>query len=267
MRARVVVARHGGRVAGDVRRAACAARYRPLDRRRDPRAGTRSALRDPRRQREARARASITPSKAGPAMAAVQDELWMHAERHTPHERVADYTQAIMDLGATLCTRAQPACTVCPLATTCAACRAGTQAKYPTPRPKRARARRQRDGARRRGPGRPRAARAAARARNLGRALQPARARGRRHGGRVVRAHARRDRCGRARARDDRARLHALRSRPRAALAATRGGADESCTIATIASGTGRARHPRSEFRRRSRRCSVTRARSAAKEL
>jgi len=73
---------------------------------------------------------------------AVQSALWEHAERHTPHERVADYTQAIMDLGATLCTRARPACTVCPLATKCAACRNGTQAKYPAPRPRRARAHR-----------------------------------------------------------------------------------------------------------------------------
>ena len=69
----------------------------------------------------------------------VQDELWLHAEAHTPHTRVAAYTQAIMDLGATLCTRARPACTVCPLAADCAACRAGTQAQYPAPRPKRAR--------------------------------------------------------------------------------------------------------------------------------
>jgi A/G-specific adenine glycosylase len=77
-----------------------------------------------------------------PGERAVQDELWRFAERHSPHERVADYTQAIMDLGATLCTRARPACTVCPLATGCAACRAGTQAKYPAPRPKRGRPRR-----------------------------------------------------------------------------------------------------------------------------
>jgi len=69
----------------------------------------------------------------------VANELWRHAEAHTPHERVADYTQAIMDLGATLCTRARPACTVCPLAGDCAACRAGTQSAYPAPRPKRVR--------------------------------------------------------------------------------------------------------------------------------
>ena len=72
----------------------------------------------------------------------VQRTLWEYAERHTPHERIAEYTQAIMDLGATLCTRARPACTVCPLSADCAACRAGTQARYPAPRPQRKRARR-----------------------------------------------------------------------------------------------------------------------------
>jgi len=77
-----------------------------------------------------------------PGLPAVANELWRHAETHTPHERVADYTQAIMDLGATLCARSRPACTVCPLAEDCAACRAGTQALYPAPRPKRERAQR-----------------------------------------------------------------------------------------------------------------------------
>jgi A/G-specific adenine glycosylase len=77
-----------------------------------------------------------------PGAPAVSDELWRHAETHTPHERVAEYTQAIMDLGATLCTRARPACTVCPLATECAAASRGTQALHPAPRPKRARAQR-----------------------------------------------------------------------------------------------------------------------------
>jgi A/G-specific adenine glycosylase len=77
-----------------------------------------------------------------PGQPAVANELWRHAEAHTPHERVADYTQAIMDLGATVCARARPACTVCPLATECAACRTGTQALYPAPRPKRERAQR-----------------------------------------------------------------------------------------------------------------------------
>ena len=77
-----------------------------------------------------------------PGLPAVANELWRHAEAHTPDERVADYTQAIMDLGATLCARSRPACTVCPLADDCAAARGGTQALYPAPRPKRERAQR-----------------------------------------------------------------------------------------------------------------------------
>jgi A/G-specific adenine glycosylase len=47
--------------------------------------------------------------------------LWKLAEAATPTGRVAAYTQAIMDLGATVCTRAKPACTRCPLAFGCAA--------------------------------------------------------------------------------------------------------------------------------------------------
>jgi A/G-specific adenine glycosylase len=74
-----------------------------------------------------------------PGSPSVAGELWRHAEAHTPHERVGDYTQAIMDLGATLCVRTRPACTVCPLAQGCAAALAGTQALHPKPRPKRER--------------------------------------------------------------------------------------------------------------------------------
>ena len=77
-----------------------------------------------------------------PGLPAVANELWRLSEGHTPRERVADYTQAIMDLGATVCTRARPACTVCPLADDCAAARGGTQALHPAPRPKRERSQR-----------------------------------------------------------------------------------------------------------------------------
>jgi A/G-specific adenine glycosylase len=59
------------------------------------------------------------PGDAGPARV-----LWSHAEAHTPADRVADYTQALMDLGATLCVRARPRCSQCPLKSRCAA-RAG----------------------------------------------------------------------------------------------------------------------------------------------
>jgi A/G-specific adenine glycosylase len=51
----------------------------------------------------------------------VQQLLWELAERYTPTERCADYTQAIMDLGATLCSRSKPACGLCPLQSRCQA--------------------------------------------------------------------------------------------------------------------------------------------------
>ncbi len=73
-----------------------------------------------------------------PGNAAVQKKLWELAEAHTPRERVSDYTQAIMDLGATVCTRAKPRCTTCPLERSCVAHREGTVAQLPERKPTRA---------------------------------------------------------------------------------------------------------------------------------
>jgi A/G-specific adenine glycosylase len=67
----------------------------------------------------------------------IESRLWECAERCTPHERAAHFTQAIMDLGATLCTRTGPRCSDCPLHSHCVARRDGLQAALPTPRPKR----------------------------------------------------------------------------------------------------------------------------------
>jgi A/G-specific adenine glycosylase len=67
-----------------------------------------------------------------PGQSAVERQLWQHAETHTPAARVADYTQAIMDLGATVCTRAKPRCDTCPLAPDCIARRDGLTAELPT---------------------------------------------------------------------------------------------------------------------------------------
>ena len=68
----------------------------------------------------------------------VEKRMWALADALTPNERVADYTQAIMDLGATLCVRARPECGRCPLAANCAAYAAGRQHELPVPRPKKA---------------------------------------------------------------------------------------------------------------------------------
>ncbi|MFV1973356.1 MAG: A/G-specific adenine glycosylase [Thiohalobacterales bacterium] len=69
-----------------------------------------------------------------PGQTAAQNRLWELAGKATPRHRVAAYTQAIMDLGATVCTRAQPSCACCPLHSDCAARAAGRQGEFPTPR-------------------------------------------------------------------------------------------------------------------------------------
>ena len=66
-----------------------------------------------------------------PGKSSVAKQLWEHAERHTPSEDVARYTQAMMDLGATVCTRTNPACVACPLETDCLARGEGRETAYP----------------------------------------------------------------------------------------------------------------------------------------
>lgn len=65
--------------------------------------------------------------------------LWELSERCTPATRVAEYTQAVMDLGATVCVRSRPLCEVCPLAAGCCARRTGRQHELPAARSARAR--------------------------------------------------------------------------------------------------------------------------------
>ena len=74
-----------------------------------------------------------------PGETAVERQLWSLADACTPAERVADYTQAIMDLGATVCVRSRPLCVVCPMHDSCVARREGMQALLPTPRPRKER--------------------------------------------------------------------------------------------------------------------------------
>jgi A/G-specific adenine glycosylase len=68
----------------------------------------------------------------------VAEQLWKVAERFTPHERVNHYTQAMMDLGATLCTRSKPSCLICPLQSGCAAHLLGRETDFPVPKPRKA---------------------------------------------------------------------------------------------------------------------------------
>jgi len=67
---------------------------------------------------------------------AVKTVLMQHAARLTPSDRPGDYAQAVMDLGATICTPKNPACGICPWRDPCAARIAGTAPELPKKTPK-----------------------------------------------------------------------------------------------------------------------------------
>ena len=71
-----------------------------------------------------------------PGKTNVAQTLWALAEKYTPKKHVADYTQAMMDLGAMVCTRTKPACQQCPLEKDCTAKATKTVAHYPEKKPK-----------------------------------------------------------------------------------------------------------------------------------
>ncbi|ROR98888.1 A/G-specific DNA-adenine glycosylase [Sinobacterium caligoides] len=72
-----------------------------------------------------------------PGKTAVHRQLWQIAEHYTPAERSHAYTQVMMDLGATVCTRSSPDCLRCPLQQGCTAYAEGTQVQFPGKKPKR----------------------------------------------------------------------------------------------------------------------------------
>lgn len=71
-----------------------------------------------------------------PGSTKVQKQLWAIAEQNTPEQSNAAYTQAMMDLGATLCTRNQPDCEACPVRVDCQALARGLQHELPHKKPK-----------------------------------------------------------------------------------------------------------------------------------
>ena len=73
-----------------------------------------------------------------PGESKISAQLWQHAADHTPATHTADYTQAIMDIGATLCIRKRPNCAACPMQTKCVANAEDIVHHLPTPKPKKA---------------------------------------------------------------------------------------------------------------------------------
>lgn len=68
----------------------------------------------------------------------IAGELWALSEALTPHARAAEYNQAMMDLGATLCVRSKPDCPRCPVRDGCRAFKLGLTAQLPSPKPNKA---------------------------------------------------------------------------------------------------------------------------------
>lgn len=71
-----------------------------------------------------------------PGKGEVEQRLWQLAEANTPAQRTGDYTQAIMDLGATLCTRSKPRCDDCPVNGDCHARAEGRISEFPGRKPR-----------------------------------------------------------------------------------------------------------------------------------
>ena len=67
--------------------------------------------------------------------AAVQKQLWQEARERLPMDRGDDYTQAVMDLGAIICTRTNQRCDRCPVSLDCRAFAEGLTSRLPTPKP------------------------------------------------------------------------------------------------------------------------------------
>lgn len=66
----------------------------------------------------------------------VEKKLWQLADHNTPNKNVDVYTQAIMDFGATLCSRSRPKCEDCPLQTDCSALKSDRVGELPHGKPK-----------------------------------------------------------------------------------------------------------------------------------
>lgn len=64
----------------------------------------------------------------------INKHLWDISSRYTPSRRTGAYTQAMMDMGATLCTRSKPKCQSCPVNSACYAYREDKTAELPTPK-------------------------------------------------------------------------------------------------------------------------------------
>jgi A/G-specific adenine glycosylase len=97
--------------------------------------GTRAAIMD---GNVKRVFARVFGIDAYPGEKRVEEQLWLRAEALLPETGIESYTQGLMDLGATLCTRSSPDCPRCPLKDRCVALATGRVAELPVRKPKKA---------------------------------------------------------------------------------------------------------------------------------
>lgn len=71
-----------------------------------------------------------------PGRPSVERQLWALADHYTPETRLPDYSQAMMDLGATLCRRGTPSCLLCPFEDVCVAHARGEERRFPESKPR-----------------------------------------------------------------------------------------------------------------------------------
>ncbi len=71
-----------------------------------------------------------------PGQKKVENQLWEYAQQHTPKNDTDKYNQAMMDMGAMVCTRSKPKCGLCPVENLCAAKAQGNPLDYPGKKPK-----------------------------------------------------------------------------------------------------------------------------------
>ncbi|GIU09047.1 MULTISPECIES: A/G-specific adenine glycosylase [unclassified Shewanella] len=71
-----------------------------------------------------------------PGKKPVEQQLWLLTEKLTPAKDIQKYNQAMMDIGATVCTRSKPNCAQCPVAIDCKAQLSGRQSEFPGKKPK-----------------------------------------------------------------------------------------------------------------------------------
>lgn len=74
-----------------------------------------------------------------PGKKEIEQRLWLFAEQNTPIEKVQQYNQAMMDMGAMICTRHAPKCPHCPIKANCQANALNRQTDFPTKKPKKIR--------------------------------------------------------------------------------------------------------------------------------